>query len=209
MWAKMSKAGFFLLSLSLFPLLVLLIMAPTTRLDLLTVLIFDLLPLPFIAIGGLLLEKRDPYPFVVSSIFIPFLSLLIATTSGATQIIGIILTSSMLINIFTYELGHEISYRIMYYTTVLLITALGWYQLKVFVVLLGGTIAMCLVTTKLSIQVEAVIFNGLFAITICELNGLHSTSCLVSLIVAAVYLGLAVTIAQKASTEVEKNTGAR
>ncbi|AMM53225.1 hypothetical protein [Pyrococcus kukulkanii] len=91
----------FLLALSLSPLLVLLIMASTTRLDLPTVLIFNLLSVPFLAIGGLLLEKKDPSPLIAGSLFIPFASLLITVTKEIFQIIGIIIVASLLVNIFS------------------------------------------------------------------------------------------------------------
>lgn len=195
MWAKMSRAGFFLLSLSLSPLLVLLIIAPTTRLDLPTVLIFNLLPIPFIAIGGLLLEKRDPYPFVTASIFIPFASLLITLSSGIFQIVGTVIVASLLFNIFTYELGHETSYREGYYIAILSTLALNMHS-GVFLVPLGGAILILMMTAKFGAQVETVIFNGLFAVITCWFVSLYSlwNFCNVAVVIALLYssLGLAI-----------------
>lgn len=94
-------------------------MIPVTRLDLPAVLLFDLLPVPFIILGGIF-ERKDSYPFIVASTFIPFASLLITLTLGIFQIVGIIIAASLLVNVFTYELGHETSYREGYYIAILL-----------------------------------------------------------------------------------------
>jgi len=200
MWAKMSKAGFFLLSLSLFPLLTLLVIASTTRLDLPTVVVFNLLPIPFIAIGGLLVEKGDAYPFAVASIFIPFATLLVTLTSGIFQVVGIITVASLLVNIFTYELGHKTSYREGYYVASLLTLAFSVHS-KVAIVLLSAIIVVHIVTTKLGIQWEAITLNGLFAVTTCIELHLFSreSSCSLAWIVALLYSSLALIILKKHS----------
>ena len=136
MWAKMSRIGFLLLALSLSPLLVLLLMTPVTKLDLSTVLLFDLLSLPFITIGGVL-ERKDSHPFILASTFIPFVSLLITLTSGVFQIVGIIITASLLVNVFTYELGHKTSYREGYYIAILLTLALSVHPEVSLALLIG------------------------------------------------------------------------
>ena len=202
MWAKMSRIGFLLLALSLSPLLVLLLMTPVTKLDLPTVLLFDLLPLPFITIGGVL-EKKDSYPFIVASTFIPFASLLMTLTSGTFQVVGIIIIASLLVNVFTYELGHKTSYREGYYIAILLMLALSVHS-EVSLALLGGVFLIHIATTKFGIQLETIIFNGLFAATTCEFVRLHSSIswrfCGIAWIIALLYSGLSLVIIKKTST---------
>lgn len=199
MWAKMSRIGFLLLALSLSPLLVLLLMTSDTKLDLLTVLSFDLLPVPFLAIGGLL-EMRDPLPFVSASLFIPSASFLITVTEGVFQVIGIVIVASLLISTFSHELGHKASYREGYYVTILLMLALSMHS-KVSLVLLGGIIVMHIAVTGPGIQLEAITFNGLFAVAACEFIKLQLQSswrfCGIAWIVALLYSGLTFIILSK------------
>ena len=199
MWAKMSRSGFLLLALSLSPLLVLLLMTPVTKLDLSTVLLFDLLSLPFITIGGVL-ERKDDQPFIVTSTFIPFVSLLITLTPGIFQIVGIIITASLLVNVFTYELGHKTGYREGYYIVILLTLALSVHP-EVSLVLLTGAVLMHIAATKFGIQSEAMLFNGLFAVTTCEFIKLHLSIpwrfCGIAWIIALLYSTLSLVIIKK------------
>lgn len=199
MWAKMSRIGFLLLALSLSPLLVLLLMTPVTKLDLPAVLLFDLLPVPFIVLGGIL-ERKDSYPFIVASTFIPFASLLMTLTSGTFQAVGIIIIASLLVNVFTYELGHKTSYREGYYIAILLTLALSVHS-EVSLALLGGVVLIHIAATKFGIQLETIIFNGLFGVTTCEFVRLHSSIswrfCGIAWIIALLYSGLSLVIIKK------------